>query len=243
MTDRPADPARHRPRRRRRRRRALRARRRAATPTSPTPTVDSPVGPLVAAGTDRGLVRLAYEDFDGGLDAVLDDARRAPLAADPRGAARGSTPSRRELDEYFEGRRDAFDVPIDWSLVDAASGAASSQATARDPVRRDVDLRAGRGAGRQPAGRHARPATRSAPTRSRSSSPATASCAPAARSAATPAAWTARRRCCGSRASCSLRSLPARPGAGTACPGSGPTTRVGHERRWVTSRCADGVTR
>ncbi len=34
--------------------------------------VDSPIGRLVAAVTERGLVRLAYEDFNGGLDAVLD---------------------------------------------------------------------------------------------------------------------------------------------------------------------------
>ena len=26
-------------------------------------------------------------------------------------------PIRRELDEYFEGRRTRFDVPIDWSLT------------------------------------------------------------------------------------------------------------------------------
>src|SRR4051794_12807623 len=34
--------------------------------------VDSPVGRLVVARTEHGLVRIAYEDFNGGLDPVLD---------------------------------------------------------------------------------------------------------------------------------------------------------------------------
>ena len=34
--------------------------------------VDSPVGELVAASTDRGLVTLSYGDHEGGVDAVLD---------------------------------------------------------------------------------------------------------------------------------------------------------------------------
>jgi methylated-DNA-[protein]-cysteine S-methyltransferase len=77
--------------------------------------VDSPLGTLVAARTDRGLVRLAYEDFNGGLDAVLDHlaARVSPRIVE--GPARLDD-LRRQLDEYFAGRRRAFDVPLDWSL-------------------------------------------------------------------------------------------------------------------------------
>src|SRR4051795_8679737 len=66
--------------------------------------VDSPIGALVAAATPTGLVRLAYEDFNGGLDAVLDNlaGRLSPrILEDPRRL----DPVRRELDEYFEGRR------------------------------------------------------------------------------------------------------------------------------------------
>lgn len=77
--------------------------------------VDSPLGPLVAARTDRGLVRLAYEDFNGGLDAILEHlaARVSPriVAAPAR-----LDDLRRQLDEYFAGRRHGFDVPVDWSL-------------------------------------------------------------------------------------------------------------------------------
>ncbi|HEX8205073.1 MAG TPA: methylated-DNA--[protein]-cysteine S-methyltransferase [Solirubrobacteraceae bacterium] len=78
--------------------------------------VDSPLGPLVAAATPKGLVRLAYEDFGGGLDPVLE---HLALRISPRIVERpaGFDPLRRELDEYFEGRRRDFDLPIDWSLT------------------------------------------------------------------------------------------------------------------------------
>jgi methylated-DNA-[protein]-cysteine S-methyltransferase len=77
--------------------------------------IDSPIGRLVAAGTPRGLVRLAYEDFNGGVDAVL-EALAARLSPRILEAPRRLDPVRRELDEYFEGRRQSFDVPIDWRL-------------------------------------------------------------------------------------------------------------------------------
>jgi methylated-DNA-[protein]-cysteine S-methyltransferase len=78
--------------------------------------VDSPVGTLVAATTARGLACLSYEDHDGGLDAVLD---RLAAKLSPRilEAPARLDDVRRELDEYFEHRRTAFDLPIDWSLV------------------------------------------------------------------------------------------------------------------------------
>ena len=78
-------------------------------------TVDSPLGPLMIAATPRGLVRVSYSQFRDD-DAVLADlARRvsprvleAPVRLDG---------ARRELDEYFEGRRTEFDLPIDWALT------------------------------------------------------------------------------------------------------------------------------
>ena len=67
--------------------------------------VDSPVGPLQLGWSDRGLCRISY--FEDGFEEEL--ARvfgprvlRAPL-----------DDVRRELDEYFEGRRRRFDLPID----------------------------------------------------------------------------------------------------------------------------------
>jgi methylated-DNA-[protein]-cysteine S-methyltransferase len=75
--------------------------------------LDSPLGPLLAAVTDRGLVRLACED--GERDAVLEDlARRvSPRVLEARTKL---DPIARELDEYFAGRRRAFDLAIDWTL-------------------------------------------------------------------------------------------------------------------------------
>jgi methylated-DNA-[protein]-cysteine S-methyltransferase len=79
--------------------------------------VDSPIGTLVAAATPRGLVTLSYEDRrGGGTDAVLDwvAAKLSPRMLEAPAKLDGV---RRELDEYFEGRRRAFDLPIDWALT------------------------------------------------------------------------------------------------------------------------------
>ncbi len=77
-------------------------------------TVDSPVGPLLLAATPRGVARVAFAREDH--DAVL-----AQLAArlGPR-VLRAPAPleaAARQLEEYFAGRRRAFDVPLDPSLA------------------------------------------------------------------------------------------------------------------------------
>jgi methylated-DNA-[protein]-cysteine S-methyltransferase len=76
-------------------------------------TTDSPVGPLLVAATAAGLVRLAFAR-DGGDD-VLDElsTRVAPRVLEDPARLDGV---RRELDEYFEGRRDHFDLDLDWRL-------------------------------------------------------------------------------------------------------------------------------
>ena len=76
-------------------------------------TVGSPVGTLLLAATPKGLVRVAYdiEDHDRVLDAlsrqVSPRVLRAPMRLDA---------AARELEEYFGGRRRAFDLPLDLSL-------------------------------------------------------------------------------------------------------------------------------
>jgi methylated-DNA-[protein]-cysteine S-methyltransferase len=93
-------------------------------------TVDSPLGAILVAGTPRGLVRLAYTDFRA-EDEVLQDlaSRVSPRVMQ---APERLDEARRELDEYFAGRRDAFDLPIDWSLTRGFSGDVLRQ-TARIP--------------------------------------------------------------------------------------------------------------
>lgn len=78
-------------------------------------TLDSPVGKLLVASTPRGLVRLAYVDY------AEEESVLAGLAArvSPRvlAAPRKLDEPRRELDQYFAGRRQRFEIPIDWSLT------------------------------------------------------------------------------------------------------------------------------
>jgi methylated-DNA-[protein]-cysteine S-methyltransferase len=76
-------------------------------------TVDSPVGPLLLAATPKGLVRVAYdiEDHDRVLDTLAQRLSPRVLRAPQRLDA-----AARELDEYFGGRRQAFDLPLDLSL-------------------------------------------------------------------------------------------------------------------------------
>jgi methylated-DNA-[protein]-cysteine S-methyltransferase len=93
--------------------------------------VDSPAGRLVAAATPRGLARLAYEDFNGGLDEILDRlaARLSPRIVE---APARLDDVRRQLDEYFEGRRRDFELPVDLRLT-AGFGRRVLEATAAIP--------------------------------------------------------------------------------------------------------------
>jgi methylated-DNA-[protein]-cysteine S-methyltransferase len=77
-------------------------------------TIHSPLGELLLAATRRGLVRIAY--VDGDSDLVLEDLVRriSPRVVE---ASAFLDPVRRELDEYFAGRRRHFDAPLDWKLI------------------------------------------------------------------------------------------------------------------------------
>jgi methylated-DNA-[protein]-cysteine S-methyltransferase len=76
-------------------------------------TIDSPVGPLLLAATDRGLIRVAYaaQDHDAVLQALADQVSPRILHAPAR-----LDRAARELGEYFAGTRRAFSVPLDWRL-------------------------------------------------------------------------------------------------------------------------------
>jgi methylated-DNA-[protein]-cysteine S-methyltransferase len=78
-------------------------------------TVDSPLGPLMVAGTPNGLVRLSYSEFRDD-EAVLSDLARRVSPRVLEAPARVDR-VRRELDEYFEGQRTKFELPIDWTLT------------------------------------------------------------------------------------------------------------------------------
>jgi methylated-DNA-[protein]-cysteine S-methyltransferase len=75
---------------------------------------DSPFGPLLLAATKRGLARLAFPEED--VDAVLERlaTRISPRIVEASGPLDAM---RRELDEYFDGRRKRFELAVDWTLV------------------------------------------------------------------------------------------------------------------------------
>lgn len=75
--------------------------------------VDSPVGPLLLAGTEAGLVRVAFAVE--GHSAVLEQLATAISPRVLLAPARLESAAR-ELGEYFEGRRRRFDLPLDFQL-------------------------------------------------------------------------------------------------------------------------------
>jgi methylated-DNA-[protein]-cysteine S-methyltransferase len=76
-------------------------------------TVDTPVGTLLLAATERGLVRVAFasENHDTVLAALAGQISPRVLKAPKR-----LDTVAREMDEYFAGRRHAFDLPLDRQL-------------------------------------------------------------------------------------------------------------------------------
>jgi methylated-DNA-[protein]-cysteine S-methyltransferase len=72
---------------------------------------DTPIGPLTVAATPLGLVRVGFGDGDTVADELATQVSprvvRLPGRLDD---------VRRQLDEYFAGRRHDFDVPIDRRL-------------------------------------------------------------------------------------------------------------------------------
>lgn len=74
--------------------------------------IDSPLGALTLVRTRVGVVRIAYEEEPA--DAMLADIA-SRLDAIPEQT--GLNDERRQLEEYFAGRRKAFDMPLDPLLI------------------------------------------------------------------------------------------------------------------------------
>jgi methylated-DNA-[protein]-cysteine S-methyltransferase len=77
--------------------------------------VDSPVGELFVAASDRGLATIS---FDPDPESKLEQLARI---AGPRvlRSSRSVDPARRELDEYFQGHRQSFDLTVDLRALPA----------------------------------------------------------------------------------------------------------------------------
>jgi methylated-DNA-[protein]-cysteine S-methyltransferase len=114
--------------------------------------VDSPFGTLLAARGDQGLVRLAFPEE--GTDPVLHELRDWFGEVPKKNAL---DDERRELDEYFDGNRTRFELPVDMTMsangfsrkVLAATGKIpyGSVSTYRDVAAKAGNARAARAAG------------------------------------------------------------------------------------------------
>jgi methylated-DNA-[protein]-cysteine S-methyltransferase len=76
-------------------------------------SLDTPLGTLTISATTRGIVRIAFDNED--LDNVLNElaTKVSPRILNAPGRLDAA---RKELDEYFDGRRKTFDLPLDWAL-------------------------------------------------------------------------------------------------------------------------------
>ena len=70
---------------------------------------DSPLGALLVAATPRGVCRISYDPEPEREAEALSRSFGARVLRSPRRLDL----ARRELDEYFEGRRRSFDLPLD----------------------------------------------------------------------------------------------------------------------------------
>jgi methylated-DNA-[protein]-cysteine S-methyltransferase len=98
-------------------------------------SVDSPFGQLLVARTDRGVVKLAlpsHRGYQQSEDEVLEELARLVSPRVLESPARLDE-ERRELEAYFDGKRNHFDVPVDWSLSPAGFRSRALHAVARIP--------------------------------------------------------------------------------------------------------------
>jgi methylated-DNA-[protein]-cysteine S-methyltransferase len=93
-------------------------------------TVDTPVGGMVVAATKRGLVRIALpgERLDDVLIRLAEDISPRVI-----GYPRRLDEARRELEQYFEGKRQRFELPLDWRLSHPGFYRRVLRATAKVP--------------------------------------------------------------------------------------------------------------
>jgi methylated-DNA-[protein]-cysteine S-methyltransferase len=106
-------------------------------------TVDSPFGEMLIAGTDRGIIRVAFPHRKGtgtrDWEKLLNEISEVVSPRIMESPAR-LDPVRRELDAYFEGKLRDFSVPLDWRLTKGFQGRAIHQ-IARIPYGETISYR------------------------------------------------------------------------------------------------------
>jgi methylated-DNA-[protein]-cysteine S-methyltransferase len=77
-------------------------------------SIDSPIGELMLAATDAGVVRVGWARDDRDLWLGELAARIGPRIVEAPGRLEVA---KRQLGEYFEGERHDFDLELDWQLT------------------------------------------------------------------------------------------------------------------------------
>jgi methylated-DNA-[protein]-cysteine S-methyltransferase len=121
---------------------------------------DTPVGTIGLAAGEAGLCRLSYvKDEQHFVERILAEFGDRPFLRTDK-----LDPARRELDQYFAGKRLDFDVQVDWASVLSGFARKVLQATARIPAGQvlsygDVAAKAGNAKASRAAGNalHANP--------------------------------------------------------------------------------------
>jgi methylated-DNA-[protein]-cysteine S-methyltransferase len=105
----------------------------------------SPLGELFVATTRRGLLEIGYDEAQVDLYLERIAERVSPRIVEAPGRL---DEVRRQLDEYFAGKRREFQLPLDWSLTRQGFGRRVLDGTARIPygearTYRDMAIEAG----------------------------------------------------------------------------------------------------
>ena len=85
---------------------------------------DSPFGPLLLATTPKGLVRVGLPNQD---EELLLEELAAKVSPRVLEAPAALDEARRELERYFEGRLQRFELPLDWALTGGFQGRVQRQ--------------------------------------------------------------------------------------------------------------------
>jgi len=93
-------------------------------------TLDTRIGSIVVAATNKGLVRVVLpgEPLDNVLMELAENVSPRVMAYPRR-----LDEARRELEQYFEGQRPRFELPLDWRLSHPGFYRRVLRATAKVP--------------------------------------------------------------------------------------------------------------
>lgn len=102
----------------------------ALAPRTARRVVDSPIGPLLLAATDRGLVKVG---FHAEPDAAGTGGAGAAGRDEPAGAVGHIAVAEEQLGQYFAGGLKEFRLELDWSLSDGFNRRVLEELAARVP--------------------------------------------------------------------------------------------------------------